>query len=368
MGSLETNHEELCFLTGKWKIIQRTDSHRYSTDDVVTAWVAWRVTRFLGRPPISCCDIGTGIGSVLLMTAWLHPHAQCLGVEAQPTRLALAQRSALYNLGRESTRVRAIQGDLRDKTAIDTLLALNGGVGFPLVTGTPPYFNVAQGGTPPCEESARCLFEYRGGIEAYCGAASTLLAPGGVFCVCQTSLELKRSYAAAAACGLKVLARVDVVPVKHKPPLFFVLVCCLAASPPSKLLTGEAFSALLLPIVGGVNGGGGASSSLPYADMEGGAYLQWLEKEEKKEGGGKVGGEEKKEEEDDGTAAPPSLGTAHPTSAPRQRQAPRGEHVTHLGKPFEGGSEIVHVLYVRGGEGERTAEYRRLLWELGKPS
>ena len=34
------NDEELCYLIGNWKIYQRLDRHRYSTDDLVTSWFA----------------------------------------------------------------------------------------------------------------------------------------------------------------------------------------------------------------------------------------------------------------------------------------------------------------------------------------
>ena len=217
--------EELCSLTGRWKILQKTDSHRYSTDDVCTAWVASRVVRSVfpgGR--IACADIGCGIGSVLLMSAWLFPEALCcVGVEAQPSRLALAQRSISFNLGASAQLcsgstpttppscriVAAIQGDLRDPAVLHALREVKGGGEFHLVTGTPPYFKTASGGTPPHEESARCLFEYRGGVEAYLSSAAALLAPGGVFCCCQTSLELSRTYAAALEVGLKIIGRVE---------------------------------------------------------------------------------------------------------------------------------------------------------------
>lgn len=113
--------EDLSFLIGRWKIFQFKALHRYSTDDVVTAWAAYRMrdllvaakrrahaaplteseisTAGLGAEPtgadgstLRTVDIGCGIGSVALMTAWLFPEAQCFGVEAQPTRYAQAVR------------------------------------------------------------------------------------------------------------------------------------------------------------------------------------------------------------------------------------------------------------------------------------
>ena len=107
LGSPELG-EELCFLTGDWRIFQRRGGHRYTTEDVVTAWVACNAvhrarsggatqptgtgtdnptlgtggkttgspapTRDLPRGASDLAfrglDLGTGIGSVLLMTAW----------------------------------------------------------------------------------------------------------------------------------------------------------------------------------------------------------------------------------------------------------------------------------------------------------
>jgi tRNA1Val (adenine37-N6)-methyltransferase len=196
--------EELCSLSGQWLIFQRFARHRYSTDDVVTAWYAWTVARAGGLRVARALDVGCGIGSVLLFTAWLFPDASCVGIEAQEARAAMARRSAEYNLGVESRRVTVVSGDARTD---DGELGL-----FDLVTGTPPYFDVSQGGMSSCAESAACLFEFRGGIEAYCATASRHVAPGGRFVVCEAFVECRRVAPAAAAAGLRVISRLDVVP------------------------------------------------------------------------------------------------------------------------------------------------------------
>ena len=387
--------EELCFLTGSWKILQRTDSHRYSTDDVVTAWAAARAVHALGlplsHPQLHTADIGCGIGSVLLMTAWLFPTALCVGAEAQEGRASCARTSLALNLPAEGpARAALVQGDLRAaatqaglRQALAGLLAQRSSPVaaaeapssaaplplFHLVTGTPPYFPVSDGGTPSHEESARCLFEYRGGVEGYCAAAAALLRPGGLFAVCQTSRELQRTYAAAQGAGLAVLGRVDVVPVQGKPPLFFVLLCCL---PASGAAGGPGLPAPSLAGAFDLQGQAGSSSSsssatslqhLPYEEMRQPAYAQWLEStqpqaegaaEAEAEGEGEAGTEAEAEAEAEG------LGGA------AAKQSARGFHVQHCGKPL--GSECVSVVLVRQQGGERTAAYRRLLWEMGKPS
>jgi L-aminopeptidase/D-esterase-like protein len=80
-------------------LAQRTGraAHRWSTDDLVTGWLAGEAVAAAraaagaaagagaGAPrwPARCLDLGCGIGSVLLMVAWQFPGAACLGIEAQ---------------------------------------------------------------------------------------------------------------------------------------------------------------------------------------------------------------------------------------------------------------------------------------------
>jgi len=60
--------EDLCYLTGDFRIFQLIDGHRWSIDDLATAWFALRQVR--DRQVNTTVDLGCGIGSVLLMTAW----------------------------------------------------------------------------------------------------------------------------------------------------------------------------------------------------------------------------------------------------------------------------------------------------------
>jgi tRNA1(Val) A37 N6-methylase TrmN6 len=112
--------EDLCYLVGHWKIFQKIDKHRYSTDDLVTSWISVRESKSMGQIRPLYLDIGCGIGSVLLSNAWQLPYSTCYGVEVQPTRYELAQRSIAYNLGtpEEQRRVHVINIDLRDSDAL----------------------------------------------------------------------------------------------------------------------------------------------------------------------------------------------------------------------------------------------------------
>jgi tRNA1(Val) A37 N6-methylase TrmN6 len=200
--------EDLCYLTGDWRIFQRLDGHRWSVDDLVTAWVAAGAA----ASPARILDLGCGIGSVLLMVAWRHPAASCLGIEAQDVSVELARRSIVWNGARAEVR----HGDLRDPRSLPE------GAAFELVTGTPPYFVAGEGTRSPGAQRDACRFEQRGGVEDYCAAAARALAPGGAFVMCAGGGEDERARRGAAAAGFAIRACLDVIPREGKPVLFRV--------------------------------------------------------------------------------------------------------------------------------------------------
>jgi tRNA1(Val) A37 N6-methylase TrmN6 len=204
--------EDLCYLAGDWRILQRLDGHRWSLDDLVTAWFAVRAVH--DDPPPTVLDLGCGIGAVLMLLAWRFPAARGVGVEAQAVSVDLARRSLAWNGA--AGRCRVLLGDLRDPGV------LPGGATFALVTGTPPYLDPGAA-TPPTEEQrGPCHLAYRGGIDAYCAAAARWMAPGGRFVACEAAAHVERVTRAAAAAGLGVERRRDVVPREGKAPLFSV--------------------------------------------------------------------------------------------------------------------------------------------------
>jgi len=214
--------EDLCFLTGHWRIFQRLKGHRYSLDDVMTAWYA---AQCVGEKTVErAIDIGCGIGSVLMMVAWRLEKTSFIGVEAQSLSHDLARRSILFN-GIED-RVEARHGDLRDPAMVPE------GAVFDLVTGTPPYIPVGDGVMSNREQCGPCRFELRGGIEDYCLAASRLLSPKGIFVVCQASAQLERVKNSARAAGLDILRHREIVPREGRDPLFTVFSMALATPEP----------------------------------------------------------------------------------------------------------------------------------------
>ena len=200
--------EDLCFLSGNFRLFQRQDGHRWSLDDLVTAWFA---TQLKARPPTVFLDLGCGIGSVLMMVAWRFPFAQGVGIEAQALSASLARRSLFYN--GLAQRVSLLEGDFRDRPA-----ALQNQV-FDLVTGTPPYFAAGTGVQSDRPQCAPCRFEHRGGVQEYCRVAATHLSPDGVFVLVTASQQAASVRQAALQLGLSWLQQLDVVPREGKAPL-----------------------------------------------------------------------------------------------------------------------------------------------------
>src|SRR5438045_5759764 len=120
--------ETLDYICGDFRIFQYANGHRYSTDDVLTAWYATLCAPRVAR----AADLGSGIGSVALIVAWRLPGARLFTVEAQAISSLLARKTMRYN-GIDD-RVTIYDGDLRDASI------LSADAPFDLVTGSPPYF------------------------------------------------------------------------------------------------------------------------------------------------------------------------------------------------------------------------------------
>jgi len=201
--------EDLCWLAGDFRILQRLDGHRWSLDDLVTAWVASRLV----EKPARIVDLGCGIGTVLLFLTWRFPSAQLVGVEAQAESAALARRSLVWNAVTDRVEVRS--GDLREPSSV-----ADGP--FDLVTGTPPYFPPGTGVESSRPQCAPCRFEHRGGIEDYVQASARLLAPGARAVLCQGASQTHRVAPAAEQAGLAIETQLDVVPRAGKAVLLSI--------------------------------------------------------------------------------------------------------------------------------------------------
>lgn len=206
--------EQLCNLVGRWRILQRVGSHRWTTDDLVTAYVAATSTFGASQKnyvannimdntndvvearTIRYLDLGTGNASVLQMVTWYllstlrrdrYDNVEAVGVEARSEAVGLARRSLSFNLGQveyhgtvygstmPSTdfcqldyNVKVVHGDFRDLVSLSSRVDDDDNAcpsfssddaltmeciamnRYDLITGTPPYFRV--GFTPPTDD------------------------------------------------------------------------------------------------------------------------------------------------------------------------------------------------------------------------
>ncbi len=208
--------ETLAALIGPWSVFQLARGHRFSTDDLVTAWRA-----SLALPGATrLLDIGCGIGSVGLCT--LHrvdPSASLVAIEAQEISVGLYRRSIAHN--GLSDRVTLHQGDLRDPEILPA------GSRFELITGSPPYVPVGNGVISPHPQRAGARMELRGSVFDYCRAAARWLAPGGRFCFVMLAGD-PRTEEAPLAAGLGVVERWDYVFGAGRDPHIATLVCAHA--------------------------------------------------------------------------------------------------------------------------------------------
>jgi len=194
-------NETLDAISGHFRLYQLADGHRFSTDDILTAWygTSWCPTAR------TALDLGSGIGTVGMICAWRLPGAKFVTVEAQPESVALARKSARYNGLEDRYEIR--EGDFRDSGI------LHAGEKFDLITGSPPYFPPDSGIKSEHPQKVACRFELRGTVADYCSTAANHLAPGGLFaCVFpHDPAQLKRVEAAAKKSHLIIVRKRPVV-------------------------------------------------------------------------------------------------------------------------------------------------------------
>jgi len=188
--------ETLSYLSGHFRIFQYANGHRFSTDDVLTAWYATTCAPRVAR----AADLGSGIGSVAMIVAWRLPGAEIVTVEAQPISVRLARKSVRYN-GIDS-RVTIHEGDLREFTTDEP---------FDLVTGSPPYFPQGTASEASHPQAVPARIEMRGSVADYAKTAARILAPGGLFVFVFPFAQRERAQEALRANALTLLRRRDVV-------------------------------------------------------------------------------------------------------------------------------------------------------------
>jgi tRNA1Val (adenine37-N6)-methyltransferase len=204
-------------IAGSFRLWQRKAGHRFSLDDVATAWEAASA-----RPDaMRALDLGCGIGSVLHMVAHKLPNAQIVGIEAQPISFEMVSRNVARNAGMPE-RTRLIHGDIREPRVIAE--ATKDGL-FDLVSGTPPYMPLGTSTVSPDPQRAGARVELRGGVEEYLRAASRAVAPNGRIVVCADARTPERVERGAREANLVILRRRDVIPRAVKGALLTVWTC-----------------------------------------------------------------------------------------------------------------------------------------------
>jgi len=191
--------ESLDAISGHFRLFQLRNGHRFSTDDVLTAWygTSWVPTAS------TVLDLGSGIGSVGMVAAWRLPGARFVTIEAQEESVRLAHRSAAFNGLTARYDIRC--GDFRDPGA------LGADERFDLVLGSPPYFPLGTGNEGDHPQKIQCRFEVRGDIADYTAAAMAHLSAGGLFACVFPSKQLDRVQRAADDAEAVIVRRRPVV-------------------------------------------------------------------------------------------------------------------------------------------------------------
>jgi len=206
--AVEAN-ETLDAISGHFRLFQLRDGHRFSTDDILTAWygTSWCPTAR------TALDLGSGIGTVGMICAWRLPGVRLVTVEAQSESVTLARKSACYNGLTDRYEVR--EGDFREAGT------LRANEQFDLITGSPPYFPLGAGIESEHPQKLACRFELRGTVADYCATAAKHLAPGGFFaCVFPFEpAQLARVQAGAKRAGLVIVRQRPVIFREGEPPL-----------------------------------------------------------------------------------------------------------------------------------------------------
>ena len=235
-GGVEPSEgETLDYIAGHFRIFQLARGHRFSTDDVLTAWYGTQ-----GAPRVDrAADLGSGIGSVAMIVAWRLPGARMVTVEAQPVSIRLARKSVEYNGLTE--RYRLLEGDLRDPAHFE------GELPFDLVTGSPPYFPEGTASKAAHPQAVPARVEMRGTVADYAETAARILAPGGIFAFVFPFAQLDRAEDALRASALVTLRRRDVVFKEGERPMLSLFAAARISDLPSAFGAGGSWRPVVEP-------------------------------------------------------------------------------------------------------------------------
>ncbi|MFA6956263.1 MAG: methyltransferase [Thermoanaerobaculia bacterium] len=227
--------ETLDYIAGHFRIFQLARGHRFSTDDVLTAWYGTQWAPRVDR----AADLGSGIGSVAMIVAWRLPGARMVTVEAQPVSIGLARKSVEYNGLAE--RYRLLEGDLRDPALFE------GEPPFDLVTGSPPYFPEGTASKAAHPQAVPARVEMRGTVADYAATAARILAPGGIFAFVFPFAQRERAEEALRSSALVALRRRDVIFKEGEPPMLSLFAAARIADLPGAFGAGGSWRPVVEP-------------------------------------------------------------------------------------------------------------------------
>lgn len=144
---------------GKYQLTQSDACFKLGRDSVLLAGFCTL------RPKWTVCDLGCGVGSLLLLTAQREENLTRVGIELDPTAAALARK----NLADNALSGTILTGDLRDKSLLR-------GDQFHLVLSNPPYFRAGSG-----KSGGQARMDDTCSVEDLCQTAGRLTRTGGRF-------------------------------------------------------------------------------------------------------------------------------------------------------------------------------------------
>lgn len=185
---------------GRYRLTQSDDYFKLGRDSVLLARFAtlkprWRV-----------CDLGCGVGTLLLLLSQREERLTRTGVELSPGAADLARRNLADN-GLEGV---ILTGDFRETP--------RSGDAFDLVLSNPPYFRAGSG-----KSGGPARMEENASVQDLCRAAGRLTRTGGRFALVYRPERLAELFAALQGARLEP-KRLQLLAYSPEKPPYAVLV------------------------------------------------------------------------------------------------------------------------------------------------
>lgn len=186
---------------GSYQLTQSDEFFKLGRDSVL-------LSRFCTlRPNWKVCDLGCGVGSLLLLLSQREERLTRVGIELNPGAADLARK----NLTANGLSGEVLTGDMRDRTLLN-------GDQFHLVVSNPPYFRTGSG-----KSGGKARMDEACSVEELCRTASRLTRTGGRFAVVYRPERLAELFAALQAVRLEP-KRMQLLAYDQTKPPYAVLV------------------------------------------------------------------------------------------------------------------------------------------------